>query len=96
MQDVQAKLEKAGQAAKEAGIWGNTTVEGQAQRIQMDFGHFAFSTMKALGMTTLDLAKATKIPEYRIEAILRGEENYTVETKVRLQMALGITNLGGF
>lgn len=72
------------------------TPEDLAYDHRMDISGSIFTRMKELGMTQNDLAEKTGMERSQISRIIKGQQNITLSTLSKLEIALGFRLDKGF
>jgi len=67
------------------------TTEAEVERAKIEFTEQLLATMEARGISRSELARLLGVKPARITALLRGSNNFTLETLVRTCRAIGAT-----
>ena len=65
------------------------SVEAEIERAKIEFTEELLAQMDAKGLSRTALAKSLGVKPARITALLRGSNNFTIETMVRICRAIG-------
>jgi plasmid maintenance system antidote protein VapI len=65
------------------------SVEAEIERAKIEFTEELLAQMEAQGISRTALAKSLGVKPARITALLRGSNNFTLETMVRICRAVG-------
>lgn len=72
------------------------TVEFEVETTKLEFTETLLAAMETKGITKAKLAELLGVKPARVSALLRGDNNFTIDTMVRLCRALGLRFMPGF